>query len=233
MISELAESCSVDTQVTVFPELSLTGYDLDILPEHAIEVPGQETDALSAIAADSGIDLVVGAPERDGRELYNSLLYISNNGVEAVYRKRRSWGDEADIFSTGTEATTVETPLGKAGFLLCYDLNFPELSMEYMDADCDLLFVSAAWRQSYASDWQLLARARALDNTCYVAAANHRGSQSGRVHAGGSLIAGPRGDVLSKTTDGMRIVGCPIQETVLKSGRKRNPVREARRHQSR
>lgn len=227
-IAELVALCPEGSEVAVFPELCLTGYDLDILPDHAVEVPGQETARLTDIATESGVDLVIGVPERSGDELYNSLLYISGDGVKAVYRKQRPWGDEVDVFSAGTEATTVKTPLGKAGFLLCYDLNFPELSMEYVAKDCDLLFVSAAWRQSFATDWQLLTRARALDTTCYVVAANHRGSQSGRVHAGGSLIAGPRGDVLGTTTAGMHIASCSILETVLDAGRERNPVRKVR-----
>lgn len=230
-IDQLTASCPKGTEIAVFPELCLTGYDLGLLPEHAVEVPGRETDRLNDIAIGSGIDLVVGVPEQAGDELYNSLLYISDDGIKAIYRKRRPWGDEADVFSSGTEATTVETPLGKAGFLLCYDLNFPELSMEYAAEGCDFLCVSAAWRQSFAADWQLLTRARALDSTCYVMATNHRGSQSGRAHAGGSLVAGPRGDVLGKTTDGLQIASCPIREMVLESSRELNPVREARNQQ--
>lgn len=228
-IADLAASCHRGTEVAVFPELGLTGYDLDLLPEQAVRVPGRETDRLTDIAAQTGVDLVVGVPEREGDDLYNSLLYVSSDGVEASYRKRRPWGDEATVFTPGTEPTTVETPVGAAGFLLCYDLNFPELAIEYSAADCDVLFVSAAWRQSFAADWRLLTRARALDGAFYVVASNHRGSQSGRVHGGGSLVAGPRGDVLGKTTDGMPVASCPVSENVLRTGRERNPVRDTRR----
>lgn len=228
-IRDLAASCPAGTEVAVFPELCLSGYDLDLLPEHAVEVPGRETDRLVDVAAESGVDLVVGVAIEEGPDLYNTLLYVSADGVETTYRKQRPWGDEAECFASSTAATTVETPLGRAGFLLCYDLNFPELAMEYVAGDCDLLFVSAAWRLSFANNWELLARARALDSTTYVVAANHRGSQSGRVHAGGSLIAGPRGDSLATVTDGMRVASCPVREEVLDVARERNPVREASR----
>lgn len=229
-LAELVSTCPAGTEVAIFPELCLTGYDLAVAREHAIEVPGQVTGRLTDLAAESGVDLVVGVPERADGVLYNSLLYVSDDGVEATYRKRRPWGDESAVFASGTEAITVETPLGRAGFLLCYDLNFPELATEYATADCDLLFVSAAWRQSFAADWRLLARARALDSTCYVVAANHRGSQFGRKHAGESLITGPRGDVLAKTTGGTRVATSPVRRAALDFGRARNPVREVRRN---
>lgn len=228
-MADLAAACPPATEVAVFPELCLTGYDLDAARERAVEIPGPATRRLADLAAESGVDLVVGAPERADGQLYNSLCYVSADGVEATYRKRRPWGDESDVFATGSEATTVETPLGRAGFLLCYDLNFPELAADYSAADCDLLLVSAAWRQSFADDWRLLARARALDATCYVAASNHRGDQSGREHAGESLVAGPRGDALAATTDGRRVASAPVTAAALDAGRKRNPVRATRR----
>lgn len=227
-IADLAKACPPETEVAVFPELCLTGYDLEVARESAIEIPGAATKRLATIAAESGVDLVVGAPECVEESRYNSLFYVSSDGVEATYRKRRPWGDESDVFASGTEATTVETPLGRAGFLLCYDLNFPELAADYSAADCDLVFVSAAWRRSFSADWRLLARARALDNTCYVAASNHCGDQSGREHAGGSIIAGPDGTVVGATPDGYRLASASVAKAALDAGRERNPVREAR-----
>jgi predicted amidohydrolase len=217
------------TAVAVFPELCLTGYDLDLVPDAAVEVPGPATERLSQVAKDADAALVVGLPEADGGRTYNSLVYVDGNGVAGTYRKRRLWGEEAETFAAGDEPTTVETPVGTMGMLLCYDLNFPELALSYGEEACDLLAVSAAWRRSFERDWRLLCRARALDGTFYVVGSNHVGTQAGRRHAGGSLVAGPRGTVVAETTDGVRTASTRIRQEALEEAREKNPVRESRR----
>jgi predicted amidohydrolase len=231
-IEQLAAQLPASTAFAVFPELCVTGYDLDVVPETKTPVPGPVTERVQAIARDTGVDLVVGLPEADGDDVYNALVYVSEAGVEATYRKQQLWGDEAEQFTVGTDPTTVETPVGRVGLLLCYDLNFPELALAYDEADCGLLAVSAAWRQSFDRDWRLLCRARALDQTCYVVASNHVGSQSGRHHAGESLVAGPRGDIVAKTTDGTPTVSATVGSNALEAAREKNPVRRSRRGQT-
>ena len=227
-IDRLARGLPASTAFAVFPELCVTGYDLDVVPTTETPVPGPITDRVRATARETGVDLVVGLPESDGEAVYNSLVYVSADGVEATYRKQRLWGEEAERFAPGASPATVETPVGRVGLLLCYDLNFPELALAYGRADCDAIAVSAAWRQSFERDWRLLCRARALDQTCYVVGSNHSGSQSERRHAGESLIAGPRGDIVAKTTDGAPIVSAEIAPEALECARNKNPVRLSR-----
>lgn len=228
-IEQLAGDLSEPVTFAVFPELCVTGYDLDTASAAKTPVPGPTTERVSEIARKTAVDLVVGIPEAVGDNIYNSLVYVSEHGVEATYRKQHLWGDEATVFTEGTEPTTVETPIGRVGFLLCYDLNFPERALEYSEASCDVLAVSAAWRQSFDRDWRLLCRARALDQTCYVVGANHLGSQLGRQHAGDSFVAGPRGDVLAATTDGVPTVSADIVPEAIEAARAKNPVRRSRR----
>lgn len=227
-IAQTADSLPESTEFAVFPELCVTGYDLDVVPEAKMPVPGPVTDELTAVARTSDTDLVVGLPEADGEEVYNSLVYISGEGVEATYRKQQLWDKEAEQFAATDEPVTVETPVGKLGFLTCYDLNFPELALDYAEVECDLLAVSAAWRRAFDRDWRLLCRARALDQTCYVVASNHSGSQSGREHAGESLIAGPRGDLVAKTTAGVSVATAPVEPDAIEVAREKNPVRKSR-----
>ncbi|GKZ14561.1 carbon-nitrogen hydrolase family protein [Haladaptatus sp. T7] len=227
-IAELASGLPETVEFAVFPELCVTGYDLTDVSTVATPVPGPITDRLSAVARDSGVALVVGLPEADEKSVYNSLVYVDEHGVVATYRKRRLWGAEADHFAAGTGPVTVETPVGTLGLLLCYDLNFPELALEYGREGCDLLAVSAAWRQSFERDWRLLCRARALDGPCYVVGSNHVGTQAGRRHAGDSCIAGPRGDIVAKTTDGNGVASATVSLRTLSEARRKNPVRESR-----
>jgi len=214
--------------VAVFPELCVTGYDLDVARNRADPVPGPLTDRLVSVTADHDVTVVAGVPERDGDRLYNDLVAVDGDGVRAVYRKQHLWGEEADVFASGDGPTTVETGVGTVGLALCYDLNFPEVGLDYAREGCDVLAVSAAWRTSYESDWRLLLRARALDGPYYVAGSNHAGDQRGRDHAGLSLVADPTGTVLSEATDGAGHAVVPIDSERIASSRDRNPVRESR-----
>lgn len=217
-----------DADVAVFPELCLTGYDLDTALDAAAPVD-EHAGHLTDVADDTDTHLVVGLPERDGDGVYNVLAYVTPEGVRATYRKRHPWGDEADAFDSGAEPVTVETPAGRMGFLVCYDLNFPERTLEYARAECDLVAVASAWRASYRDHWTLLCRARALDGTCFVVGANHAGDQRERVHGGGSLVAGPEGSVLDRMEDGAGFATAEVTDESLAVARERNPVLDARR----
>jgi len=227
-VRALATGLSDDAEIAVFPELCLTGYDLDVAAEAATPVPGPLTDRLTDIAADADATLVVGLPERDGDTVYNDLVAVTPEGVTGRYRKQFLWGDEADVFTAESGPETIETPAGTVGFLLCYDLNFPEAALAYARRGVDILAVSAAWRESYRADWELLLRARALDTTCYVVGSNHAGDQRGRRHAGGSRIAGPDGTVLASAEDGRGTVEAAAEPAELDAARDRNPVAETR-----
>ncbi|ELY61535.1 nitrilase/cyanide hydratase and apolipoprotein N-acyltransferase [Natronococcus jeotgali DSM 18795] len=227
-IEQLANQLPTSTVFAVFPELCVTGYDLSDISAAKTPVPGPITEQIQRIAQSAGIDLIVGLPEAAGDDVYNSLVYISNQGVEATYRKQQLWGDEAAQFAAGTEPVVVDTPVGRVGLLLCYDLNFPELALEYDEAGCDHIAVSSAWRQSFDNDWRLLCCARALDQTCYVIGSNHSGTQSGRHHAGESLVAGPRGEIIAKATDDTSTISVEVNVDSIETARIKNPVRKSR-----
>lgn len=228
-IRELTTSLPSTVELAVFPELCVTGYDLEVAEKAATSVPGPVTDRLETIAASSEVTLVVGLSERDGDVVYNDLVSVSPRGTVQQFRKQYLWGDEETIFTASRGPTTVETPLGTVGFLLCYDLNFPESALRYAHEGVDVLAVSAAWRASFRHDWDILLQARALDTTCYVIGSNHAGNQRGRVHEGGSLIAGPDGTVIERSGDGTTTVSAEFDYDYISNAKKRNPVAETRR----
>jgi len=216
-------------EVVVFPELTVTGYDLDAARDLAEPIPGPTTTKLVDLAGTYGVDIVVGIPERTDDHLYNALAYVTPDGLRATYRKQYLWGDEREVFDSGGQPVTVESPVGTVGLLLCYDLNLPETSLAYAREEVDVLAVSGAWRTDYMDDWELLLRARALDGTAYVVAANHVGSQSGRRHGGGSLVVDPTGHVTTIAGETPAVVTTPVEAPVLETARRRNPVLETRR----
>lgn len=214
--------------IAVFPELCVTGYDLDVAKERADTVPGDLTDRLISLAAEHDVTIVAGIPERDGDDCFNSLVVADRDGVRATYRKQHLWGNEAGVFAAGSGPTTVETAIGTIGFVICYDINFPEIGLDYTRRGCDVLVASAAWRTSYNRDWRLLLRARALDGPYYVVGSNHTGEQHGRDHAGRSLVADPFGTVLSEVTTGTGHAVASVNGERLEASRDRNPVARSR-----
>lgn len=221
----LAETESLS--LAVFPELGVTGYDLTVAEREAEPVPGPLTERLHELAADTEVQIVAGVPERAGAQLFNDLVYVTPDGLEATYRKRRLWGDEIGTFAEGSDPVEVETEFGTVGLLICYDLNFPELMLEYGDS-VDVLAVSAAWRTDFLADWTLLSRARALDATSYVVGANHVGDQRGREHAGHSLVAAPDGSLVAEAGPDPGVVTASVSQDELDRARERNPVRAYR-----
>ena len=228
-MDEVAGRLDDDVELAVFPELCVTGYDLDVAAEDATPVPSEATDRLVALADRHDLHLVAGVPERADGGLYNSLVLVDGSGVQATYRKQFLWGDETSTFDAGTEPVVAETPVGRVGMLVCYDLNFPEAALDYARRECDVLAVSAAWRTAFVDDWRLLLRERALDGTCYAVGANHVGDQQGREHAGTSLVAGPKGTILDVASDSDDAAVAHATEEALRTARERNPVLETRR----
>jgi len=227
-LSEIASSLPESVELAVFPELCVSGYDLDAAVTAATPVPGSMTDRLEQIAASTDVTLVVGLAEQTDDAVYNDLVTVSPTGTVQKYRKQYLWGAEDTTFMADAGPTTVETPVGTVGFLLCYDLNFPEATLAYAREQVDVIAVSAAWRPSFRHDWDILLQARALDATCYVIGSNHAGSQCGRTHDGGSLIAGPDGTVLERVRDGTAVVSTEFDSEFISNARERNPVAETR-----
>lgn len=214
--------------LAVFPEMSVTGYDLTVAADQAEQIPGGLTDQLVDLAAAHDTHIAVGLPERVQGALYNDQVYVSGSGVEARYRKRKLWGEESEVFDESHDSVVVETDFGTVGLLICYDLNFPELALEYADRAVDLLVVSAAWRTGFLDDWELLLRARALDTTSYVVGSNHTGDQNGREHAGNSMVVAPDGTVLERAGSEPDTVVAEMAEDTIEKARERNPVLEDR-----
>lgn len=213
-----------EVSLAVFPEMGVTGYDLTVAERDGQPIPGAHTARLAEVASAHDIHVVAGLPERADSTLYNDLVYVSPDGLEASYRKRRMWGDETGTFGEGSGPVVADTPFGVVGFLVCYDLNFPEIALEYAESQVDLLAVSAAWRTDFLADWRLLARARALDTTSYVIGSNHTGDQRGREHAGHSLIAAPDGTIEVEAGPDPGAVTATISQSTLDRARERNPV---------
>ncbi|SDX80199.1 carbon-nitrogen hydrolase family protein [Halobellus clavatus] len=188
-------------EVAVFPEYALTGFVADgRIDDVALARDGATVERLRRLAATEDTALVVGFVEREGDSLYNTAAYVDPDGGTTGYRKRHLWEGERDVLEAGDDLVIVETPVGTAGLLTCYDLNFVGDSATLADERVDALFVLGAWPGAYSENWRLLLRARALDGVRWVVGAGRTGRREvddGQVveYAGRSLVARPDGGI--------------------------------------
>ena len=148
------------------------------------------------------------AVRRDDGRLANRAYVIDASGeIRARYDKLhlfdvdlpdgQSWRESAS-YAAGEAACVVETPLGRLGLTICYDLRFPALFAALSDAGAEIIAVPAAFtRPTGAAHWETLLRARAIESGAFVIAAAQAGHhQDGRETWGHSLAVDPWGDVL-------------------------------------
>jgi nitrilase len=118
----------------------------------------------------------------------------------------------------------------RVGLSICYDLRFPELYRSLMDPPCDLIAVPAAFtRPTGQAHWEVLLRARAIENQCYVIAPAQGGvHQSGRRTHGHSLIVDPWGEVVAQRDEGEGVVIAELDRERIAAVRRQLPALEHR-----
>ncbi len=132
---------------------------------------------------------------------------------------------ESDAFEAGDTAVTVATPWGRLGLAICYDLRFPELFRALLDAGAEIVAVPAAFTvPTGEAHWEVLVRARAIENSSYVVASAQSGRHdNGRATYGHSLIVDPWGTVLAERGEGPGIVTARIDQASVAAVRRRLP----------
>lgn len=139
---------------------------------------------------------------------------------------------ESDTFEPGDAVVTIETPFGRLGMAICYDLRFPELFRALREKEADWVCLPSAFTwQTGDAHWHALIRARAIENQVWVVAAGQGGQNSERRRTyGHSLICDPWGKVVSEITEeGPGVVTAALDADHLANVRTRMPVWEHRR----
>lgn len=194
-------------RLAVFPEATMCRFGVPLGPV-AEPIDGRWADAVREIARDAGITVLVGmfTPAADGR-VTNTLL-ATGAGVEARYDKIHLYDafgfTESQTVAPGREPVVVDVDGVGVGLTLCYDIRFPYLYSELTDLGAQVITVSASWGAGPGKldQWTLLARARAMDSGCFVAAAGqaYPGPElaaAAPTGVGGSLVSSPLGEVLA------------------------------------
>lgn len=194
-------------QVVVLPELVSSGYvfrDAGEARALAEAADGPTLAGWAERAAAHGLVVVGGFPELggDGR-LYNSAALVDPSGVRAVYRKAHLWDREQLAFTPGDEPPPVlDTPHGRIGVMVCYDLDFPEWTRAAALQGAELLCVPTNWprepRPAGERPMEVLrAMVTASTNRMAIAVCDRCGPERGVEWVAGSAIAGPDGWLLA------------------------------------
>jgi predicted amidohydrolase len=143
------------------------------------------------------------------------VLFDPQGDLVTTYRKIHLFGfaeGERTVMSGGNELVVIDTPLGTTGLATCYDLRFPELFRALTAAGATAFLVSSGWPLSRIEHWDILARARAIEDQAWVIACNEVGTQGAdNVGLGGhSVVIDPRGTVIAQAGETEEILYAEI-----------------------
>ncbi len=214
----IREAASAGAELVALPELwSCHGLEKAYRP-NAERIPGPTTDFLGGLARELGV-WVLGGSILEGEvggagaeRLFNTSMFFDPSGeMVAVYRKihlfdvKASDRDykESEMIAPGREVVTAKAGAATLGLSVCYDLRFPELYRLLALRGAEILAVPAAFTLQTGKDhWELLLRARAVENQAYVIAPAQWGQKAdGRWTYGRSMIVDPWGTILSTCPD--------------------------------
>lgn len=200
------EAAGAGAACLLAPELALTGYGAgEAIRATAEPGDGEHVKRLQAIASETGIAIVAGFAEAADGIVYNSAVAVTPDGGRHVYRKMHLYGDyEKSLFCPGDTAPPVFR-IGnlKAGLVICYDVEFPEMVRHLALAGAELVLVPTAL--PVCDHAVFIARSivpvRAFENQVFVAYANHTGRDGKFTYAGLSGIAAPDGSDLARASE--------------------------------
>jgi nitrilase len=246
MVSAPDLATNLATAERLIDQAASEGAQLVSLPEYFVQIGLLETDkfqiaeefgqgpiqeALAAKARQHGIWVAGGSipiKTHDAAKVTNTaMLFNPQREVVARYDKMHLFSyqdgtrnlNEGRTMVAGTEIVTAVTPFGRIGMSICYDLRFPELYRAM--GEVDLILVPSAFTvPTGAAHWNILLRARAIENQCYVLAAAQGGTHaSGRQTYGHSMLIDPWGEVVSILANGEGVVMGEMDLERLKSVR--------------
>lgn len=197
-------------KLVVLPECSTSGYafsdrsEMEWLGE---PIAGRTVETWQGRAARHDIVIVGGLIEKAGDDFYNASVVVTKDGLAGVYRKIHLWGRERDLYRAGADAVVTDTPIGRIGTVICYDLWFPELSRSLAMMGADILVSPANWAGNarLASPYDRhglsvghhMAVAAAAFNELPVVVADRVGIENGLRFLGGSCIVRHSGEVVA------------------------------------
>ncbi len=203
--------------------------------------PHPQIAARAEPADDSGVsaaETVVSAPQN---RVYAACFVVNSAGEEVgrydkihlfdvdVGRRQERYRESESFFHGGCPVV-VDTPWGRLGLAICYDIRFPEYFRLLMDRGAELVAIPSAFTYvTGKAHWQILLQARAIENLCFMVGASQGGEHENRRRTwGGSAIVSPWGEMLTERGQGEGIVIADIDLAEVAQARRRMPIHDHR-----
>jgi len=229
-------------KLIMLPEYFLFLGAFEDLPGIAESIDGPSMERIREKAVSNRVYIHSGSfPEKEGREVYNtSLVFDPNGNLIAKYRKIFLFDvelpdgkviKESSTITPGFEVATFKVDEATFGMSICYDLRFPELYRKLTKLGAQVILVPAAFTLQTGRDhWELLLRARAVENLCWVLAGAQWGTAPpNHVCYGRSMVINPWGLVVSQAPDGVSYITADIDLNALESVRTIFPALDHKR----
>lgn len=249
----IEDAADQGAQFVMLPECWNCPYGGKYFDGYAEKVPGagDQVDAaqspsvamLAEVARARGIFICGGSnPEREGERLYNAGVVVDDNGaVLCKYRKVHLFDidipgkmtfKESDTLTAGTSPTVFDTPWGKMGVAICYDMRFPELAMLMREQGAKVLLYPGAFNTTTGpKHYELLARGRAVDNQCFVLACSPARLPGFEYQAWGhSTIVDPWAKVLATCEHEPCTISMELDMAEVETFRTNVPISKQKRH---
>ena len=231
-------------EVVCLPEMwAFVGTDAEKIAG-AETLDGASMTALRGLASELGIWVLPGSfaeiSETPGRVYNTATVYDPRGELVGLYRKLHLFDvdipggavfKESDTVTAGDRAVVVETPVGKLGLTICYDLRFPALYKALRDGGAEIILVPAAFTAHTGKDhWEVLLRVRAIEQQAWVVAANQGGRHNPKRESHGhSMIVDPWGLVVARAPDGPGVAIADIDLERLRRIRREVPCAQHQR----
>ncbi|CAA9891971.1 Deaminated glutathione amidase [Candidatus Methylobacter favarea] len=243
----IAEAARAGAKLVALPEnFALMGaHELDKIKAKEADGSGPIQNFLSAAAKRYSIWIVGGTiplASSDNSKVRAACLVYNDKGERLARYDKVHLFDvsvpetaevyrESDSIEPGSEPQVMDSPFGKVGIAVCYDLRFPEFFRKMVRSGMEILIIPSAFTaKTGAAHWELLLRARAVENLCYVIAPNQGGFHiNGRVTFGHSMIIDPWGVVMDCHKSGSGFVAADIDIEHLEKVRAAFPALNHRR----
>ena len=232
----------------VFPENSLFLKIKKQANIEALELKDPIFTQISRLSSQYETNIFLTTPLKEKQKIYNATLRFAPDTSPLVVYKKIHLFDvaidesrfirESAVFSAGSKPQIIHWLGWKIGFCICYDLRFSELCLFYGKAGVDLIFIPSAFLKSTGEKhWEILLRARAIENQCYVLAPAQNGKhiscqnrKSVRLTYGHSLCIGPQGDIIyDMKQSGPKLKIISLKKSDILKFRKQIPMKKHRK----
>ncbi|GFU29904.1 omega-amidase NIT2 [Nephila pilipes] len=238
----IKEAAKNGANLVCLPECFNAPYGVKYFNQYAETIPGFTSDMLSKSAKENKIHLIGGTfPERHDGKLFNTCLAFGPDGeLLAKHRKVHLFDidipgkitfKESDALAPGNSLTIFKIGEWKIGLGICYDIRFPLMANIYSEKGCQLLVYPGAFNMTTGpAHWELLQRARAVDNQLYVATISPARDETSSYTAWGhSSLISPWGNVIATTEEKEGIVYGEIDLSHVTEVREQIPIRQQQR----